>query len=719
MSITTTVPRITSCLLLVVACLSQAAAQEPQKMTREVLRDKIRGGWAGQMIGVAYGAPTEFRSNGRILEGELAWKAGMLENTIHQDDLYVEMTFAKVMDRVGLDATCEQYGEAFKDSQYHLWHANAGARRALNQGVKAPWSGHPKYNFHANDIDFQIEADFIGLMCPGLPRESNKYCDRVGRVMNYGDGLYGGMFVCGMYAAAYLQDDPREVVTAGLRCIPADSQYGRLIQDLLDWSAEYPDDWRKVWQLVDDKWNVDDPCPDGFNADFNIDAKLNGAYIAFGLLFGGGDFEKTIEISTRCGQDSDCNPSSAAGVLGVMLGFSRIPQKFIEELPSLENRKFDFTDYSFNDIVASTEKRALQIIQLTGGAVSDAEVTIHPQTPESPALEQWTPGIPDRRIGVDEAVWSWTGTWTQDGQLKVAKEAGCEATLQFSGVAVAILGRLNQAGGRADVYLDGQKQELALDGYIVPNTHDNVLWQAYDLEPGQHTLRIVSTGQADSRSSGREVAISQAAVYKAADSQSTSAAQWRPLFADDLSDAQFPAGIWSYEDGVLTATEDQCIWTKEAYENFAVDLEFKTDNGTNSGVIVYCSDLENWIPNAVEIQIADDFAPQWANSPKTWQCAAIFGHLPAQKSVVKKPGEWNHMIITCRGPIISVVLNDQPVTEMDMRKWTSATKNPDGSEIPAWLSRPKAELATRGLIGLQGKHAGAPIYFRNLKIKAL
>ena len=154
----------------------------------------------------------------------------MLENTIHQDDLYVEMTFAKVMDDLGLDATCEQYGAAFKDSQYHLWHANAGARRALQQGVQAPWSGHPTYNFHANDIDFQIEADFIGLMCPGLPRESNKYCDRVGRVMNYGDGLYGGMFVCGMYSAAYFECDPRKLVEAGLACIPADSEYAQLIR---------------------------------------------------------------------------------------------------------------------------------------------------------------------------------------------------------------------------------------------------------------------------------------------------------------------------------------------------------------------------------------------------------------------------------------------------------------------------------------------------------
>jgi len=71
-----------------------------------------------------------------------------------------------------------------------------------------------------------------------------------------------------------------------------------------------------------------------------------------------------------------------------------------------------------------------------------------------------------------------------------------------------------------------------------------------------------------------------------------------------------------------------------------------------------------------------------------------------------------------QAPRISVVLNGQLVTDIDMKKWTSATKNPDGSEIPAWLSKPMAELPTKGRIGLQGKHAGAPIYFRNVKIKA-
>jgi hypothetical protein len=192
--------------------------------------------------------------------------------------------------------------------------------------------------------------------------------------------------------------------------------------------------------------------------------------------------------------------------------------------------------------------------------------------------------------------------------------------------------------------------------------------------------------------------------------------QWKSLFAADLADADFPAGVWTVKDGVMTASEDQCIWTRKPYSNFTLDLEFKTDTGTNSGVIVYASDVKDWIPNSIEIQIADDFAEKWAKSPRTWQCGAIFGRLAPARSLVKKPGEWNRFTITCKGKSICVMLNGETVTQMDMAKWTDAKKNPDGSEIPAWLSKPAAELKTEGRIGLQGKHAGAPIFFRNVKI---
>ena len=64
-------------------------------------------------------------------------------------------------------------------------------------------------------------------------------------------------------------------------------------------------------------------------------------------------------------------------------------------------------------------------------------------------------------------------------------------------------------------------------------------------------------------------------------------------------------------------------------------------------------------------------------------------------------------------------LNGKKVTEMDMSRWTSAKTNPDGSPIPEWLSTPFAELPTKGYIGLQGKHAGAPVWFRNIRVREL
>jgi len=195
--------------------------------------------------------------------------------------------------------------------------------------------------------------------------------------------------------------------------------------------------------------------------------------------------------------------------------------------------------------------------------------------------------------------------------------------------------------------------------------------------------------------------------------------QWVSLFDDDLSNAIAPKGVWTSENGVFTASEDQALWTPKDYENFVLDLEFKNGPGANSGVVIYCTDTKDWIPNSVEVQIADDFADQWAKADKTWQCGAIFGHLAASTSNVNPAGEWNRYSIRCVGKQIDVVLNGQHVTSMDMSLWKSATKNPDGSGIPPWLSKPYAGLPTKGKIGLQGKHAGAPIWFRNVKIQGL
>lgn len=360
--------------------------------------DRMKAGWLGQMVGVGWGAPTEFRYVGSIIpEKDVpAWRPEMV-NQFWQDDLYVEMTFLQTLERHGLGLTIRQAGIDFANSRYSLWHANRQGRENLRNGIAPPDSGHPRFNPHADDIDYQIEADFSGLIAPGIPQVVIDLGEVFGRLMNYGDGVYGGQFVGGMYAAAFFEKEPVKIVEAGLRCIPVRSQYAETIQDVLRWYRRYPDDWQRTWELVEQKYNRNPDyrrfsCTKG---DFSIDAKLNGAYIAMGLLYGQGDIERTIVISMRCGQDSDCNPSNAAGVLFTTIGYSRLPEQFRSRLDT--KATFAYSGYTFERVVEVCTKLARQAVVRYGGKVErdreGKEVWQIPVKPPRPSrlAQSWSP----------------------------------------------------------------------------------------------------------------------------------------------------------------------------------------------------------------------------------------------------------------------------------------------------------------------------------------
>ncbi len=491
------------------------------------LRDRIAGGWAGQMVGVAYGYPTEFVYNQRIVpEEEMPeWTPDMVEAALDQDDLYVEMTFATVLDEKGLDATTQDFGDLLRDAGYRLWHANLGARRALKRGVPAELSGTPAYNAHANDIDFQIEADFIGLMAPGMPVAVNDLSWRAGRVMNHGDGIYGGMFVSCMYAEAFFEDDPRKVVEAGLACMPPQSPYAQLIADVLEWSAEHPDDWLATWQLIADKWDKREPCPNGALRAFNIDAKLNGAYIALGLLYGQRDFERTLRISTQAGQDSDCNPSNACGILGVMTGYAAMPERLTSGIPAISEKKFSFTDFTFPGIVESTQKRAIALAERHGGRVEGGALVVRKQEAVPAELELWDDyGSPMERVPAADRRWRFRGAWKDqlitdrrgtEWRGKLATRKGAQATITFEGTGAIISGPYLPTGGRAEVYLDGELHK-SVDVYPDEDSrkYGDSVWHAFGLEDGRHTVRLVVSGEPAEGSQGNDVVVENLIVFR-------------------------------------------------------------------------------------------------------------------------------------------------------------------------------------------------------------
>ena len=521
-------------LFLILASLSCSRREAARPRTREIamstLQDKIKGGWAGQMIGVSYGAPTEFRYRGEIIpEDKLPeWKPEAIKESLDQDDIYVDMTFAQVLEQKGLDATTQDFGEMFKNSRYRLWHANLAGRRNLQHGVSAEDSGKPRYNIHANDIDFQIEADFIGLMTPGLPRVSNDFCWRAGRVMNYGDGIYGGMFVCGMYSAAFFESDPRKIVESGLACLPKESPYAQAIADTLEWSKVHADDWTKVWKLILDKWDKRDPCPGGALTPFNIDAKLNGAYIALGLLYGQGDFEKTLKISTRAGQDSDCNPASAMGILGVVYGYDRIPDVWKSGIPAIADKKFAFTNHSFQSIVESTTQRAVEVVQKEGGQFQGDKLIVPVEEPAAAKLEAWDDyGSPVERVPVTDSRWSWKGRWSMPADskgvrrqdLRGSSTKDSEATVTFEATGFILTGSYLPAGGKLDVFLDDNAAET-LDVYLEGESEraGESVFHRFGLANSKHSLRIVVRGEPYEGSSrepkGREVVLKDLVVFR-------------------------------------------------------------------------------------------------------------------------------------------------------------------------------------------------------------
>lgn len=381
------------CFIALACCLASAVSAE-RKIAVSEIRDKIMGGWVGQGVGVCFGAPTEFRSCGKIIEDELPeWKPELLANSLGQDDMYVDMTFIASLEAYGPEITYEQAGTAFGATLYTLWHANKYARDNIRKGIMPPLSGHPKYNVHCDDIDFQIECDGLGMVCPGLPQASNDLCDIFGHIMCYGDAVYSGMWISAMYTQAFFEDDVEKVVAEGLKAVPAESRLGRCIADVIAWHRQYPQDWKKTWAEVEKKYQDDIDCKPG--KPMNIDAVVNSAYVAMALLYGGGDMARTMEIGTRCGQDSDCNPSSACGILGCMRGLSGMEEQYKSYLPNLAGRNFSHTNYSYDTIADACLGIARKIIEKAGGSFvkeDGVEYAIIPdQQPLAPAtLEQWT-----------------------------------------------------------------------------------------------------------------------------------------------------------------------------------------------------------------------------------------------------------------------------------------------------------------------------------------
>lgn len=501
---TRTIISLFAATILCVACGSSEATT--RTLSREVLLDKIKGGWAAQTFGCTFGGPTEFRYNGCMIPDsvQIAWPDGYCKWYFENsgglyDDIYMDLTFVDVFDRYGFDVPVDSLANAFAYAGYKLWHANQAARYNILNGIPAPASGHWKNNPHADDLDFQIEADFAGLMAPGMVNSASEICDKVGHIMCYGDGWYGGVYVAALYASAFAYDDIRTVVTEALKVIPVESNYYRCMHDVIAWCGEN-EDWKETWRLVQEKWSDEISCPQGIRDPFNIDAKLNSAYVVMGLLYGNGDMDRTLEISTRCGADSDCNPATAGGVLGTMLGYSNISEKWLGNIREVEDMNFDHTDISLNKVYAMSFNHALQMIERNGGTVDEDKVTIRVQQPEPVRLEQ-----------------SFEGLSLVDKTTVNCKNLRKRYVYEFEGSAIVCRGKVNSKRdlcpqdyvAEIEVTVDGKREIVHMPADFAVRKFD-IYWN-YDLSQGEHTLTLRWLNPI----AGANVVLQDVIVYKA------------------------------------------------------------------------------------------------------------------------------------------------------------------------------------------------------------
>lgn len=186
---------------------------------------------------------------------------------------------------------------------------------------------------------------------------------------------------------------------------------------------------------------------------------------------------------------------------------------------------------------------------------------------------------------------------------------------------------------------------------------------------------------------------------------------WTSLFnGKDLSGWMNAAGDgakWKVEQDAMTGQKGSGdIWTKARYGNFILEVEFKTTG--NSGVFFRTDNPKDCVQTGIEIQVENP------GGPDRHSVGAIYDLVAPTKNNGKADA-WNTYVITAKGPLITVSLNGEIVSQMNLDQWTETGKNPDGS--PNKFKRPLKDWKREGHIGFQDHGAG--VSYRNVRIKAL
>jgi len=379
----------------------------------------VYAGFLGKNVGIRLGAPVEpaIWTYERIREvyGEVSSYLKPFRNFAADDDANGPVFFIRPLIEGDPTAplTAEAVGRAWldyaRDGKGMFWWGGYGistehtAYLNLKAGIPAPESGSIARNGAtvAEQIGGQIFIDTWGLVWPGNPDAAARYAATAASVSHDGDGVNGARFIAASIAAAF--DAPaggmRAVVDTALAFVPPDSLYTAVARAVIAFHDAHPGDWRACQEYLIAEW--------GYDRYPGLCHMIpNAGVCALALLYGDGDFSRTVEIATMCGWDTDCNAGNVGTIAGVYYGLGSIPSKYRD--PINDGIVLSGLPGSLNILDIPTFSRVLAAIgyRLAGEAVPATYSTYLPSRACSPPSATGSPGKRSRRASRRPCPWA-------------------------------------------------------------------------------------------------------------------------------------------------------------------------------------------------------------------------------------------------------------------------------------------------------------------------
>jgi len=352
----------------------------------EELHDRIYGGWLGMLIGGLEGLPHEFKYREKPRE-ELPEFTFLAKGARSDDDNDVEWTHLWFMHQEGfLLLPYPRLAEIWKANMNQgIWRANKEARELMEQGVIPPETGSYRRNRHAwYNLSGQFATESYGLIAPGMPRKAAEIALHYARIAVSGEPLQAAQYWPSVVSLSFFHEGSMEaLLKKGLAAIDRKSALAEAIQHACEAFHRCGSDWKAARQVIHEEWLVRRKWNDN-------STPVNGALVCLALLYGGGDFYRTMQYAMALGHDADCNAATAGCVVGVIHGLSKIrdlPQYQVVDRYVNRTRPQLPAEMSITDQVEVLCRLALRCVRESGGQVIEennvpVRVIIPVQEPE-------------------------------------------------------------------------------------------------------------------------------------------------------------------------------------------------------------------------------------------------------------------------------------------------------------------------------------------------